>query len=267
MNKLSVFPVVLALVAALSSTNAACPCLYTDEDAEDCLVYGKIDGELVPWMRASQECLDVYDIKINAPDPSLICASSNGFVNSLRSGRLSSSTVKYGLGVSQMDGGFWAESGTNNLPVIKDSITINGITTACTPDEVQVDCYTAMKPYFGSDPDGQQEMKDVCETLETQRRNSLELEQSTLRLRLCIEDDQGSTIRQVCDSMWQEVSQKIEENPDRECQFLSFGPGTTTLPDCDDGGGGGGGDSASHVGIAAIVAVSLSLMLTNIMLW
>jgi hypothetical protein len=67
-------------------------------------------------MRASQECLDIDDInKINAPDPSSICVTSNGFVNSLNSGRLSSSTVKFGLGISQVDGGFWAESGRRRV--------------------------------------------------------------------------------------------------------------------------------------------------------
>jgi hypothetical protein len=270
MTKLSVVPVLLALVAALSSSsNAACPCLYTDEDAEDCIVYGKIDGELVRWMRAPQECLDVLDIRVNAPDPSLICASSNGFVNSLRSGLLSSSTVKYGLGVSQMEGGFWVE-GNNNFPVIKDSITINDITTACTGTD-EVNCYTAMKPYFENDAGGKQEMADACETLEKGVRNALELEQSTTRLRLCLEDEQGFNIRQECDSIWAEVSQRLEENPDRECQFVSFGPGTTTLPECDgDGGGDGdkGGDSARQVGTVGIgIVVSLSLMLTNMMLW
>jgi hypothetical protein len=43
--------------------------------------------------------------------------------------------------------------------------------------------------------------------------------------------------------------------------------GTTTLPEC-DGNGDGGGDSASQVGTVGIfIAVSLSLMLTNMMLW
>jgi hypothetical protein len=264
MNKLSVSRVVLAL-ATLSSTNAACPCLYTDDDAEDCIVYGKIDGDLVPWMKASQECLDIYKIKSSAPDPALICASSNGFVNSLRSGLLSSSQVKFGLGVSQ--GGFWVESGTNNLPVIKDSITINGITTACTPETVQVDCYTAMKPYFEGDADGKKEMADVCETLKVGMRNALEFDQSVLRLRLCIEDSQGSNIRQQCDGIWTEVSQKIEENPDRGCQFVSFGPGTTALPGCEEGVGSKEVESedsaSSQVGTFAILVVCLSLILTN----
>ena len=267
MNKLSVFPFVL-LLAALTSTNAACPCLYTDDDAEDCLVYGTIDGELVPWMRASQECLDIYDINIRPPDPSSICATSNGFVDSLRSGRLSSNALKLGLGISQIDGGFWAEGETNNLPVIKDNITINGITTVCTPQVAQLNCYTAMKPYFENDADGQQEMADACETLDTQRRKSLEFEQSTLRLRLCIEKNQGSTIRQVCDEIWQEVSQKIEENPAKGCEFISVGPGTISLPECDVGGDdGNGGDSASQVRIVAIASVSLSLILSCMMLW
>jgi hypothetical protein len=268
--KLSFFPAVLAL-AALSSTDAACPCLYTDDDAEDCIVYGKIDDELVPWMRASPECLDLYNLRSSVPDPSLICASSNGFVDSLRSGLLASRTVKFDLGVSQMDGGFWEQDGgsTNILPVIKDSITINNVTTACTPQEVQVDCYTAMKPYFESDPDGQQEKVNVCETLENEARNGLELEQSSLRLRLCIEDEQGSNIRQQCNDLWAEVSQQIAENPGRDCTFVSVGSGTTTLPGCDEGDDNDdGGDSASQVGIVLVVSSSsLLLMLTNVLLW
>jgi hypothetical protein len=183
-----------------------------------------------------------------------------------------------------MDGGFWAESGindlprgANNLPVIKDSITINGITTDCTPQSVEVDCYTAMKTYFENDADGQQEMANVCEKLETDARKVLEAEQSTLRYRLCIEDVQGTNIRQECDGLWAEVSKIIAENPDRECEFVSVGP-ETTLPGCDGGDGDGGdgdrggndghGDSATQVRTVAIVAVaSLSLMVTNMMVW
>ena len=59
----------MALLSPLFSqtVSAACQCKFDGNDATDCVVYGQLgDGVLIPWVKASQECLDVYNIKVES---------------------------------------------------------------------------------------------------------------------------------------------------------------------------------------------------------
>lgn len=85
----------LSLLAAILTTRQAAAqcdaCFYVPEDPSDCKDYGRIGGETVAWPRASQDCLNVYQIRIAQQDVSSICSSANAFVNALRFGALQNS--------------------------------------------------------------------------------------------------------------------------------------------------------------------------------
>ena len=214
-----------------SASVVGCPCLFNGDDQEDCVVWGSLDGELHPWSKADQACLDAYEIKIDAEDPSIMCSSTNSFVNGLKNLPSSLSTVKFGLGIPY--GGFWEESSTNpDIPVLKATITIDSTTYDCESSES--DCYNAMKPYFESDADGMQEMDDVCEQLENEQRNARELEQSTLRVRICQEDREGATIVSECSTMFADMESDLQTFSTMNCGGFGTGIGSQVPPECEE---------------------------------
>jgi len=178
--------------------------------------------------------LDAYSIKQDAPDPTLVCTSANSFVNALKNGALSSSSVKFGLGVPY--GGFWEESPTNpNIPVLKERITTDNIAFVdC--EASQSDCYNAMKPYFESNSDGMDEMDDVCSQMANAVRVARELEQSILRTRICQEDRESIAIMSECQDMYDAMKNKLEDHSALNCGGFGTGPGNRALP-CDGGSG------------------------------
>lgn len=226
--------IVCLLLVSIRSTFAAsepmeCPCLFDGNDQDNCVVYGELDGMLKGWPKAEQACLDAYQIKRDAPDPSIMCSSANSFVNALKNGPLQNSGVKFGLGVPY--GVFWEESPTNaDLPVLKDSIEIDGTTYDCT--ESQSNCYNAMKPYFESDPNGKKEMQDVCDQMENEVRMARELEQSLLRVRICSEHRESAVIVTDCTSMFNEMEADLESYASMNCGGFGTGPGAKDLPGC-----------------------------------
>jgi hypothetical protein len=207
-----------------------CACRFDGNDSEDCVVWGTLDRELKSWPLADQDCLDAYDISVNAADPSIVCSSATAFVNALKTLELSPATVKFGLGIPY--GGFWEESPSSpDIPLLKDSITIDGITYDCEASES--DCYNAMKPYFESDEEGIKEMEDVCEQLVNVQRNARELEQSTLRVRLCQEDRTGQTILSECSTMFDAMEPDLQAFSTMSCGGFGTGVGSQVLSECD----------------------------------
>jgi hypothetical protein len=84
------FPFALSFLAR--QAYAQCDaCLYTADDASDCKDYGQLGGETVAWPRASQECLDVYQIKVAQQNVASICTYASAFVNAFRVGDLQAS--------------------------------------------------------------------------------------------------------------------------------------------------------------------------------
>jgi hypothetical protein len=213
-------------------------CQFDGNDTTDCRDYGLIDNSiLVAWPIGGQECLDAYDIKIasSGGDPSLICASGNAFVNELKLGS-SLEQAKQGLGVEE--GGFFNEDGS-----LKDSITIDGQAYDC--ETSSTDCYDAMKDYFDNDRAGENEMTQVCDQLQNRVFNDKQLEQSTVRTRLCLESREGATISTACEALWQELESKMNEFPDKECTGFAFGVQDMVIPGCEDQTGGIGGGSGA----------------------
>ena len=199
-------------------------CKFDGNDAIDCKDYGLIDNSvLIGWPLGSEDCMGAFNIAITSQDPSIICASANSFVNELRFGS-SLDTAKLGLGVSE--GGFFDDG-----PVLKDTITIDGTTHDC--DASESDCYNAMKPFFESNPDGQKEMKDVCDQLVNKVANDKQLEQGILRDRLCLEHKDGTTIPATCEPLWAQLLEQINMYPDKGCQGFAFGAQNTPIPGCE----------------------------------
>jgi len=220
--------IVLCQALLLSSVRAQeCDrCNFDGEDPSDCKDYGLIDNsELVAWHIASEDCLDTFNIKVTSTDPSLICSSANGFVSELQNGS-ALTTARLGLGVSE--GGFFDDNG------LKDQITINGETYNC--EESASSCYSAMRTYFQSDPEGQQEMDDVCSTLENKVVLDRQLEQSTARNRLCQEFRSGTTIPDSCNPLWDQLQGKMDEYSDKDCPGFAFGTQNMAIPGCPDQG-------------------------------
>ncbi|CAJ1958894.1 unnamed protein product [Cylindrotheca closterium] len=206
-----------------------CPCRFEGNDDDDCIVYGSLDGDLKAWPKADQACLDAYQIKVDAPDPSSTCLNANSFVLALRLGDLSSSQAKFGLGTPY--GGFFEESPMNAmLPVLKESITIAGTTYDC--EASSSNCYNAMKPYFESNAMGMQEMEDVCDTLQGTVFVARETEQSVLRTRLCTEYREPATIVSACSDIFDALEPELVKFSTKTCGGFGTGPGSRTLPGC-----------------------------------
>lgn len=216
-----------------NTTNATepeiCPCRFVGNDDDDCIVYGSLDGDLITWPKADQDCLDAYQIKVDAPDPTVTCSTANSFVNALRLGALSSSQAKFGLGIPY--GGFFEESSTNAaIPVIKESITISGTSYDCKSSESS--CYNAMKPYFEDNTDGIKEMEQVCDKLEGDVFVARETEQSVLRTRICGEYREPATIVSACSTIFDAMEPELIKFSTKNCGGFGTGPGSRTLPGC-----------------------------------
>lgn len=244
MNFAFAFATLLPFLFSIPAVYAECDQCQFDgnDDASTCYDYGLIDNSvLIAWPLASQDCLDSYDIVISSPsgDPALVCASANSFVNELRLGS-SLAQAKQGLGVDE--GGFFNDDATGTL---KDSITINGQTYDC--EASSSDCYTAMKDYFGSDAAGQEEMQQVCDQLQNRVSNDKQLEQSTLRNRLCLEtaESGAESIPNVCEPLYSELQTQMAAYPDKNCAGFAFGVQNMVIPGCEDVGTGNSGSSGS----------------------
>jgi len=200
-------------------------CHFDGLDDADCKDYGLINNDtLIAWNVASEACMDEFNIQISTPDVSGICFSANAFVTALRF-ESSLNTAKQGMGVAE--GGFFDESGN-----LLNNITVSGQSINCEANEN--DCFNAMKTYFESDTNGQKEMQDVCDTLQNAVMKDRQLEQSTIRNRLCQESRDGSVIPDACNDLWVQLEEKMQEYNDTNCAFFAMGTQNRTIPGCEE---------------------------------
>jgi hypothetical protein len=236
--------VYLMIAVAIAQSSNCDQCRFgADDDASTCKVYGQIDGTLVPWTLASRDCLDVYSIEIATVDPATVgCTTTtdvSAFVNAIRFETLPNS-IRAGLG---QDFFVQDSSKSSTYYALNDSITVAGTTYDCQASEN--DCYnTAMKTYFATDDEGRAEMADVCRTVQAKALVDRELEQSTVRIRLCqeelsssssttaLDNTNGSSSSAACGTLAAEVAAKMTEFPDQDCSGFGLGPGTTAIPGC-----------------------------------
>ena len=231
---------ILLILGLIHPASAECDqCFFTSDDDADCLVYGKIDGRFVSYPRASQACLDAYEIKVAVVDPfSVGCdpINVNTFVNyGVKNGVLSNSVLA-GLGIAE--GGFFDE--VDGMNVLKDSITVEGTTYDC--EASSSDCYNAMKTYFATAA-GMVEVNQVCTTIVNKVFLGKETEQNVLRDRLCLEKDEGATLDSACDNVAQSIQAKRDVEPDLPCQNFAFGTANSTVPGCKGKGPSLGGSN------------------------
>jgi hypothetical protein len=252
----------LPLAAALASSPSRrqteesvsappCQCSFSSADPPGCVAYGQLgDGVLIPWPVASQDCLDLYKIKDEAIDPSMLegmfpapdgsGGSVSGFVNYLR---FDGGSVASGIqaGFPQ----FYEESDAMAGGMeLREEIVVDGVTTVCSSDRggSQSDCYNAMKGYFASEP-GASEMAGVGRQLYNAAAVSREKEQSIVRIRLC---EEGGAAE--CGATSVEVLAKMEANPDKFCSAYGLGPAGYDYPKCFDGGEGASGTGSTTMG-------------------
>jgi hypothetical protein len=211
-----------------------CACTFEATDPADCRVYGQMgDDVLIPWYRASQDCLDLFNIKDQAIDPVILdsiyggdpasgVVNPNALVSFLKFNE--GTTVANSIKLSLDD--YFVE-GTGGMAIFKTQIlNANGETVDCQDDGVG-DCWNALRDYFGTEA-GTAAMTGIGETLYNQQALSLEKEQSIIRIRLCSE---GSTAEcEPLSGQIQEYVQKLAGSKD--CSAYGLGPRTEALPFC-----------------------------------
>jgi hypothetical protein len=158
-----------------------------------CKVYGLLgDRVLIAWNRASQACLDEFQIKDQAIDPATLegvfrksggsgANNVNSVVNYLK--------IQFGVDLDckwnqTLVSDFFDENDTITGAVFKDSIVVDGTTYDCEASES--DCYNAINIYFAMKL-GESKMQDIGVDLFNQAAASLEKKQARLRIRLCAE--------------------------------------------------------------------------------
>jgi len=226
---MKVFVSASILALAFSSGASAqdlCPCNFDTTDAADCRVYGQLgDDVLIPWYRASQDCLDAFNIKISAVQTSMLDGmcnppNSNAFTNYLKFESTEASTS-----IKQSYGDFWDG---DSMPV-QLMPTINGVDCAANANG----CWTEIKNYFETNP---AEIEDNCQTFYNAAKKDLELEQSTVRIAVC-----NAEITADCGDLTAQVEEIKAAQPDKACSAFGLGPvtgGADPLPVCDDAAGG-----------------------------
>jgi hypothetical protein len=223
-----------------------CSCQYNVpfEDEADCRSYGQLgDDVLIPWYRANQTCLDEYQIKSVAIDRDVlleICPYENAtdadvqlILNEIRfnpSPATRAIQASYPL--------FWIESNTTIGSYELVSVINDGRNNPnCELSETL--CYNTIREYFTLFPN---ELGTACQEFHARNRYDTDLEQSTIRIRLCQEvgaasttssNTDGSVVNVVAPSCEPLITQIIEtksQNPSKACSAFGLGPGTKELP-------------------------------------
>ena len=245
---------VVLLAAPLAGAEESCACRFQQSDPADCRVYGQLgDGVLIPWHRASQECLDVFNIKDEAIPPSTLDSifpdglDGEPRVSSMVSYlRFTSDAVSTGIKLSLTD--FFVQDASGSAAVFKEEIVVDGQTVNC--EDSQSACWRAVTDYFNTD-EGMAVLKDIGETLYMQQAVSKEKEQSLVRIRLCSDGADPD-----CGALSDQVQDYVQDLGDSTfCSAYGLGPNTDDLPYCTAtsptiGGGTGssGGGSGSSGG-------------------
>ena len=118
-------------------------------------------------------------------------------------------------------------------------------------DESETLCYNTIREYFTVYPS---ELGTACKELYARNRFDMDLEQSTIRIRLCQEVDASSIsdVAPSCEPLVTQVSEIKNQNPLKACSAFGLGPGTQELPTASNSNCGvtttNGADTASKSG-------------------
>ena len=226
---------------------------WAAKPSESCTVCGQLgDGVLIPWYKASQECLDVFNIKDQAIDPELLAQM---FPNSDGSGGNAGAFVNWLR--------FTNNQVTDSLKASFPTyfVDVGGTMTfrddlACSSTSA---CWTAFRCYL--EDAGAPEMAAAGQALWARQASSREKEQALVHIRLCSDGPE-----EACEPLSTQVQDIRAENPDEYCSAFGLGPGSSkTLPDCDGPRGGGSNGIGTDAGMArrpclATVAVVAALV-------
>lgn len=162
-----------------------CPCEFdvAPEEEASCRVYGQLGGDdrtLIPWYRATQECLDLYNIKVQAVDPrdiEAVCRNGNPDLAQLRT------FLRFNSGpASKAFKTQYTEIFDSTSSNIKDQIMTSTGTLDCQANVNN--CWNYLPTFFADKID---EVVTFCQELVNRRAFELETEQSVVRIRLCQE--------------------------------------------------------------------------------
>ena len=224
-----------ATATATTSPTATtyCSCQYNVpyEAEAECRSYGQLgDDVLIPWYRANQTCLDAYEIRAVAIDRDVllsICPYDNAtdvdiqlLLNEIRynpSPATRAIQASYPL--------FWIESNDTSSVgsyELVDVIYDGRNNPNCVTSETL--CYNTIREYFTLHPE---ELGTACQEFHARHRFDLDLEQSTLRIRLCQEVTAVTlNIPSDCEPLVSQLREIQNQNPSKACSAFGLGPGT-----------------------------------------
>jgi hypothetical protein len=191
-------------------------------------VYGHLgDGELIPWNRANQTCLEEFNIKVSSIDADrmfAMCPYPNSTDASLQL-LFAEFRGNPGPAIKAIQAyypQFWVESSTTpGTYVLVDTINDQqNNPIECESSENL--CWGAIKEYFSANPEA---IDTACREFHDRYAFERELEQSTIRIRLC--QEAGST---ACEPLASQVIEIQELKPNKACSAYGLGPGNTPLP-------------------------------------
>jgi hypothetical protein len=214
-----------------------CNCQYNVpyEAEADCRSYGQLgDSVLIPWYRSNQTCLDEYQIKVVSMDRETlfdICPYENStnvdiqlFLNAIRYNPSPATRA-----IQAFYPMFWIESNTTaGSYMLVDVISDNRNNPNCL--QSQTLCYNTIREYFTINPT---ELGKVCQEFHARNRLEMDLEQSTIRIRLCQEGDTTTSTSDgvsVCEPLVSQIRDIKTKNPSKACSAFGLGPGTQAVP-------------------------------------
>lgn len=225
------------LLFQAASASSYCSCRYNVpfEAEADCRSYGQLgDDVLIPWHRANQTCLDTYNIKINAIDSDVlfeICPFENATNVDIQ---LLLNEIRYNpspatRAIQASFPTFWTESNTSlGSYELVDVIYDGRNNPNCIISETL--CYNTIREYFTTRPN---ELGTACMEFHARHRFDLDLEQSTVRVRLCQEVDSSSSDIPNCEPLVSQIIAIKSTNPSKACSAFGLGPGTQQeFPTC-----------------------------------
>jgi hypothetical protein len=275
----------LGIVPRISAQEKFCNCTFAvhpDQETYPCRVFGQLgDGELIPWNRANQTCLD--DLAVNnstidadrmfamCPYPNSTDASVELIFAEIRSNlenpdnsdmRTNNTAIK---AIQARYPRFWVENST--LPgsfVLAETIYDSRDSPVQCSTSVNL-CWGVVKDYFTAKSE---ELGTLCRDFYFWYAYEQVLEQSTARRFLC--ENSGTNVTSKCGPLASQVLDIKELKPGIECNAYENGPGDISIPivTCKASTTPNSSPSTSsssqslwNLGIAAMVAAASALLL------
>jgi hypothetical protein len=240
---LIVLLIVLGIIPRISAQEKFCNCtfaIHPDQETYPCRVFGQLgDGELIPWYRANQTCLDdltVRNATIDADRMFEMCPYPNSTNASVE---LIFAEIRTKLENAESDSGtnktaikaiqarypqFWVENSTSpGSYVLADTIYDSRNSPVQCSTGINL-CWGVIKDYFTANLE---ETGTLCRDFHFWYVYEQVLEQSTARRFLC--EDSGVNVTS-CEQLASQVVEIKESKPGIECDAYGNGPGNIPIP-------------------------------------